>query len=508
MHRSAATAPPRPGPRLVWAAGAALAFGLLAGVIWPRGPLTTAAALAVLAVSLPAGWVLGRWAGSRWLIALAPVAFGVGVELSGGGAGPTVGLPDTATSWGVIAAIAGRALWWLVAALPIALGAAFGAGRARKLRTAAGGEPPAAGAPRAVARALGRVAAGLATLVVLLVAWQLLRPASVPPLPAAAGGEAIAELVQVPVAGGAKVWVSLRGQDRDAPIVLYLPGGPGQSDLGLGRALLEPLTEDFVVAILDPRGVGKAYPAFDPARLTTDQAVDDVLTVAAALRARGGGRRLLLVGESGGSVIGVLAVQRAPEHFAAWIGSGQMVAPRTTDRLIRNDLAALLRRRGDRAALTTLRGFGEPPYASIGAYAWIAGYYDALAGDYDPPADYTARGEAAGVGPLGLLASEYGFVDRFGAARGLIDTFAVMYPQWQGLDFRRDVPELRVPVHLFTGDHELAGRREPADAWFDALKAPSKQLHDFANAGHAAAFEHVDALHRVLLAEARRAEGR
>ena len=32
-----------------------------------------------------------------------------------------------------------------------------------------------------------------------------------------------------------------------------------------------------------------------------------------------------------------------------------------------------------------------------------------------------------------------------------METFAVLYPQLQTLDFRRDVPRLQVPVYLFRG---------------------------------------------------------
>jgi hypothetical protein len=42
-------------------------------------------------------------------------------------------------------------------------------------------------------------------------------------------------------------------------------------------------------------------------------------------------------------------------------------------------------------------------------------------------------------------------------------TFAVMYLRLQGIDFRRDVPRLEVPVYLLEGGHELAARRDLAD---------------------------------------------
>ncbi|MBJ7473374.1 MAG: hypothetical protein JHD16_18850 [Solirubrobacteraceae bacterium] len=99
---------------------------------------------------------------------------------------------------------------------------------------------------------------------------------------------------------------------------------------------------------------------------------------------------------------------------------------------------------------------------------------------------------------MGLGASEYTLIDKVGAVRGLMDGFSVIYPTWQTIDFRRTVTRLEVPVYMFTGDHELAARRDLADAWFRALEAPRKHRYSYPNAGHATAFEHADDLRRVL----------
>ncbi|MEZ4498563.1 MAG: hypothetical protein R2839_00565 [Thermomicrobiales bacterium] len=63
------------------------------------------------------------------------------------------------------------------------------------------------------------------------------------------------------------------------------------------------------------------------------------------------------------------------------------------------------------------------------------------------------------------------------------------------------MPTTEVPVYLFDGEHELAGRRDLAHEWFDQLQAPFKEMFTFADAGHAVAFEHADDLHRILVEE-------
>jgi pimeloyl-ACP methyl ester carboxylesterase len=68
----------------------------------------------------------------------------------------------------------------------------------------------------------------------------------------------------------------------------------------------------------------------------------------------------------------------------------------------------------------------------------------------------------------------------------------VLYPQLDEIDFRRDMPELRVPVYLVLGIHETRGRAIPAKEWFETLQAPIKELVIFEHSGHRPQFEEPD----------------
>ena len=58
---------------------------------------------------------------------------------------------------------------------------------------------------------------------------------------------------------------------------------------------------------------------------------------------------------------------------------------------------------------------------------------------------------------------------------------------------------------MLDGEHEIRGRREPSNAWFAALDALAKQLVSYPDAGHAVAFEPLDAVNRLLVEEIVRA---
>ncbi|NJO81600.1 MAG: alpha/beta hydrolase [Blastochloris sp.] len=292
----------------------------------------------------------------------------------------------------------------------------------------------------------------------------------------------------------------IRTHSADLPVLLYLSGGPGQSDLAFSRVLLADLTEDFVVVGWDQRGTGKSYAAIEAtADLTLEQAVADTIELTDYLRQRFDEEKIYLMGESWGTTLGVLAVQQRPDLYYAWIGSGQMVSQRETDRRLYHDVLALADRIGDTALREQMLAFGEPPYADVPyPNAIVMSNYGRLGMPYTPPQDYIERGTAANLGPYGIFGSEYNLVEKVNVLRGLIDMFAIMYPQLQDIDFRQDVPRLDVPVYLLDGTAELAARRDLTLEWYTQLDAPIKRIYTFENAGHSVLFEQFTALHTIL----------
>ncbi len=489
LSRRAAGAGPRiPAPLgagLVLALGAGAAF-LSSGPL-PRGPIDAPQGLAVIAASVLVGLAAGSLLRSRWALLLAPLGYVAGYELARLGIqGAAFGPIRLDTPYGIVALVAGRGVHGLLALVPMLAGTSV-----------------ALALPRPRVRSALPAGVLLATTAAIAVIVGV--PGSVPPVIGPDGTPlpgAIAERSTVAL-GGLEQTISIRGASADNPVLLYLAGGPGQSDIAFARALLEPLTADFTVVVWDQRGSGTSYGALEPASsLTLDRAVADTIELVDHLRRRFDEAKVYLLGESWGSTLGVLAVQRRPDLFWAYIGSGQMVSQRETDRIIWRDLLAYARAAGDDALFDEILTLGEPPYDdSPWSNSRVLGYYELLESSYTPPEAYVRRGNASGVGMFGVGGREYSFLDNANLLRGLLDMFSLMYPQLQDVDFRTDVPSLEVPVYVLDGAHELRARRELALEWFEALIAPTKRLVTLPDAGHAVAFEQVDALHRLLVEE-------
>lgn len=359
------------------AAIAAGAFwGALAGWWTPRSPLTTSQALWSIVLSLAVGAAAGIVTRSRWAMLATPAAFATVFELVRVGTdGPTVDGISTST-YGLIALVVGRGFHALVSLLPMAYGASLGAGVARRLAPASLGT----GNGRRWWRYTKRGSAVLAGIGLLAFTALLARPASTDPIVDADGNRvagSIAELATVDI-NGHDLTMLIRGHSVDNPVLLFLAGGPGGSEMGSMRRHLPELEEHFVVVTWDQRGTGHAYDQLDPTdTLTLDGAIDDTLTVTQYLRDRFDQDTIYLLGQSWGTTLGVLAIQQQPDLYTAFIGTGQMVSQLATDTIFYQDTLTWAQITGRTGLVADLLAIGAPPYDEM------LNYETALANEQD-----------------------------------------------------------------------------------------------------------------------------
>jgi proline iminopeptidase len=479
---------------LVWASLLAAFAGILVALILPRGPVTQSQALIVLLGSVIVGVLAGLLLQSRWAMLLVPVVHVIALEVVRPHLlGPTVGALRFNEVYGVLAFLLGRGFYGLIAIIPMVLGAYLGTVLAHEMT---GGSSSSSTVWRWIPTVLS-------TLVVVALAVWIALPASTPPILDANGKlvpGSIAELTTVRL-GGQDQTIMVRAYSPDKPVLLYLNGGPGMSGLPYTRVILSDLSRDFVIVDWDQRGTGKSYAAFEPgSTLTLERAITDTLELANYLRQRFAEQKIYVMGESWGSILGVLAVQRQPDLFHAFIGSGQMVSLRETDRRINKDVLELAARTNNAGLAAKMRSYGQPPYADMPyANVFALGQYDALYKPYRPSQAYMDRGNKSGIGFYGIMASEYNLVEKVNVLRGLIDTFTVMYPQLQEIDFRQEAKRLEVPIYILDGTAELSARRDLMLEWFATLQAPKKKIFPLENAAHSVAFEQFEAFDKIML---------
>lgn len=125
--------------------------------------------------------------------------------------------------------------------------------------------------------------------------------------------------------GGIEQYLQIRGQDSGNPVILWLHGGPGFPLTYLNYCYQTGLEKDYTVVCWEQRGCGRTYyknessGAMDIDRMLAD--TDDVVD---HLRERFGQEKVIIIGQSWGTVLGVRYINIHPEKVAAYIGVGQV----------------------------------------------------------------------------------------------------------------------------------------------------------------------------------------
>lgn len=100
---------------------------------------------------------------------------------------------------------------------------------------------------------------------------------------------------------------------------------------------------------------------------------------------------------------------------------------------------------------------------------------------------------------LMLKQPEYGWLDRIYYLLGLMNTFNVVYPQLQEMDFRLDATQFDLAVYIVLGRHDMNNPSQIPEEYFDLIQAPDKQLIFFENSGYGMIWEEAERFHDLMI---------
>lgn len=132
--------------------------------------------------------------------------------------------------------------------------------------------------------------------------------------------------------GGIDQFISIRGEDRNNPVILFLHGGPANAQSPFLQEFV-PWEKYFTVVNWDQRGSGKTYgkngpatPGMDTPAAALDRLTADAIEVAEYASRRLHKTKIILVGHSWGAILGLNVVKRRPKLFYAFVATGLPVS--------------------------------------------------------------------------------------------------------------------------------------------------------------------------------------
>jgi pimeloyl-ACP methyl ester carboxylesterase len=296
--------------------------------------------------------------------------------------------------------------------------------------------------------------------------------------------------------GGAQQWITIRGQDRNNPVVLVLHGGPGSAIAGFAPVFV-PWERDFTVVQWDQPGAGRTFRAAGRTLapdLSIESMADDGVELVEWLQRRLGKDKIILLGWSWGSILGVHMVKIRPELFAAYVGTGQVVAMQEGEALAYANVLAKARMRGDSAAIAELEALGAPPYDELldvttqRKWATLYEVGQPLERAFVLPQLFAPRTTLADIYDLAGAT----------AASGEHFVGATMAGPLTQVDLRRLGADFAVPMFLVQGTADDFTPSELSRAWLSSISAPHKEFVPIAGSGHFALTERSDDFLRVL----------
>ena len=292
--------------------------------------------------------------------------------------------------------------------------------------------------------------------------------------------------------GGIDQWVTIRGQDRRNPAILILHGGPGDAYSQLAY-LLRSWEKDFTIVQWDQRGAGRTFGRYGKATpdMTLDRMIEDGAEVADYARRRLGQNKIILLGHSWGSALGVYLVKRHPEQFCAFVGTGQLVD--AADDAKANYAYTLARLAADHrtAAIERLRKLGSPPYRTDADSEVMRRELNRYLADADKAYLYTSV-------VLMLHNPRYSLRDFRDLMVGHLDfSLEKTHGMYDAIDLPGLGYGMPVPFFIIDGRDDHLAPPALAETYFAKIQAPRKAMV-LIDGGHFAFMSSADAFLKVL----------
>lgn len=293
--------------------------------------------------------------------------------------------------------------------------------------------------------------------------------------------EGIEVLEEVPI-GGVNQWVSIRGRNRANPVILFIHGGPGTPNMPVTWAYQSPWEDFFTIVQWDQRGVGKNARTADreslKPTLTSDRIIADAEEMAAWVRKRLSKEKLVVMGYSHGTTVGLALAQRRPEWLHAYVGVGQ-VSGSGEDYLYKRVIELATQAKNDEAlkelqALAPYPGPNRTVEDALRVRKWARRFNGGWYGkpDFDLffalpewAPEYTQADVDAQISATQWFSRTLGRARGPAAAPAATNVF-------------------KVPVIFIMGRNDLHTPHDPARAFFETIEAPRKRFITLERSAH------------------------
>jgi len=297
--------------------------------------------------------------------------------------------------------------------------------------------------------------------------------------------------------GGLDQWITIRGEDKNNPILLLLHGGPGDATNPWGYAGFRRWLKVFTVVQWDQRGAGRTFGKSGLSSgptITVERMTQDGIELAEWLRKTLQKDKILIVGHSWGSILGVFMAKARPDLFHAFVGTGQVGDPARNYAVAYEELLKKAEGLKEARAIRELKEIGRPPYPDGRGYRIQRRWSNLFEG---------ADAFISSMFGFALAAPGYSLRDVNDWMDGQMLSGERLIPQTSALTATALGGEFAVPVFVIQGAEDFTTPTSLARSFVDSIRAPRKAFVPIGGGGHFAVFMKPDAFLNELVARVR-----
>ena len=263
-------------------------------------------------------------------------------------------------------------------------------------------------------------------------------------------------------------------------VILHLHGGPGSSAANFTHAL-SPHWDFCNVVYYDQRGAGRTQKKNKsrPEDLTIETLIADLKETISYIKQKYETDRVILMGQSWGTILGTQYALKYPEDIICYIGTGHCVDTRREMKIIYDKLKETIENKGNKRDVKRITKLQNLPYMKV------------------DDKDYVASETI-----FFFLRTKHGLTLKTGALLKLLfkspifrisdlllmikaPKLNIKLMKWQTDYSVWDTTEYSVPIFYLLGTDDWQTPSTLAAKYFEKINAPQKKLYWIKNAGHA-----------------------
>ena len=299
--------------------------------------------------------------------------------------------------------------------------------------------------------------------------------------------------------------ITIRGKDKNNPVLLIVHGGPGAPILPIIYKLTGVDLEDiFTVCYWEQRGSGLAYnDSIADSSITLPHIVADGLELSNHLKKTFKKDKIYIEGISWGTAVAAYMVQKQPELYHAYIGSGLMANLSLSEELSYEFALSESQKHNDTISINQLKQIGKPPYVKNSKNSVTEAFEieRQIVMKYAPiKLDTDFKFIKSMFLDNGLTFKEK-FTDMINSPETYYPAAKILESTAIDMNLMRDIPELKVPIYILQGDNDHFTETSVAKMYFDSIIAPSKKWFLFENGTHGVQVEYPEKYRSIYINE-------